>query len=147
MSKAMIRVAVPGDAVALIECIRAAYAQAAARGVDLPPVADGIVDDISTHLVWVAELHGKVVAGLIAGHVGQALHIMNLAVHPDGQGRGIAKALLDLAETVAAVQGVKELRLATHQDMPENVALYCHLGWEVEDVDGIKVLMTKPVRA
>lgn len=143
MDKAMIRLARTQDAVALTECIQAAYAPVATRGVSLPSVDEGVAEDIAANLVWVAEIDGRVIAGLIAQQVSDALHILNLVVHPDGQGQGLAKSLMALAQSFAATRGLQEMRLATHRDMPENVALYRHLGWLVEDQDGVKIIMSK----
>ncbi len=37
------------------------------------------------------------------------------------------------------------LRLSTHVDMPENVRLYIHLGWEETGRTGNKVQMKKNI--
>lgn len=141
----MIRRASPTDAPGIIACITAAYAPVQDRGVSLPPVAEGVPEDIRAGLVWVSEDAGQIRGILVAGQNGEAFHVMNLAVQPDAGGRGVGRALLDHAEHVAKELGCRLMRLATHRDMPENVALYTHLGWQVDGQDGVKVLMAKPV--
>ncbi len=50
---------------------------------------------------------------------------------------------MELAEAETLEQGFHELRLNTHVDMPENVQLYTHLGWEETGQRGNKVSMRK----
>lgn len=145
MVQVKIRTARSEDAAGLRACIQAAYAPARQRGVLLPPVDEGVEEDIATNLVWVAEYDGAVAGGLIVAPVDDALHVMNLVVHPNAQGQGVARKLLSLAETHALTHGLSELRLATHRDMPENIALYQHLGWEENSREGVKVVMIKSV--
>jgi len=64
-------------------------------------------------------------------------------VHPDFAGQGLGRVLMDKAEAEARALGLAELRLATHVGLPENVALYAHLGWQENGREGNKVLMRK----
>jgi GNAT superfamily N-acetyltransferase len=66
-------------------------------------------------------------------------------VHPDHAGKGLGRAMVELAESEAAAQGYAELRLNTHVDMPENVRLYAHLGWRESGREGNRVAMMKRV--
>ena len=55
-----IRRAEAGDAEALADCIRTAYAQHASRIADLPDVAGHCAEEISKLQVWVAEDGGRI---------------------------------------------------------------------------------------
>jgi len=140
-----IRRAQPKDEKAISGCIVAAYKPVLARGLELPPVSEGVATDIRDNTVWLAEDGNEVLGGLIVTTEDQVLHIANLFVKPSAQGRGLAGALMSLACDYAKEQHCEVMRLATHKDMPENVALYAHLGWVACATEGNKVLMSKPV--
>ncbi|MFV2002100.1 MAG: N-acetyltransferase family protein [Paracoccaceae bacterium] len=140
-----IRPATAEDAVALTQCIKEAYAPVIARAIALPPVAEGIAREIAQNPVWVAEAKGDILAGLVA-HIGdKAFHITNIAVRPSAQGQGICAALMRKAAARARALNFQRLRLNTHADMPENIALYRHLGWREVGRSGDKVEMEKPL--
>ena len=140
-----IRRAQPADAPAIAACIDAAYAPILAQGLELPPVSEGVYDDIRDNTVWLAQGGDEVLGGLIVTCYDHVLHIANLFVNPAAQGRGLARDLMRLANKHAQMQQCTEMRLATHKDMPENVALYVHLGWEIYATERNKVMMSKPV--
>lgn len=54
----------------------------------------------------------------------------NLAVAPAFQGRGLGRALLRFAETVALQAGCSSMRLYTNEAMTENIAIYCRAGYQ-----------------
>ncbi len=137
-----IRRARPEDAAALTACIKAAYTRFAAVP-DLPDVAQGITEDIAERLVWVAADGATIGGGLVMDVDGQVAHLMNLAVDPRHQGGGLARNLIAAAEKVARHNGCDRIDLATHVLMPQNRALYEHLGWVKTGQDGSKLLMTK----
>ncbi len=133
------------DADALSTCIDAAYAQYAAHITDLPPVSADCAEEIEKYQVWVAEIENDVVGGLVMIPEEDFMLLANVAVHPDHQGSGLGRALIALAESESLDQGYRELRLNTHVDMPENVPLYEHLGWEQDHQHGNKVSMKKMI--
>jgi GNAT superfamily N-acetyltransferase len=158
MADVLIRRAVATDVAALTTCFERAWAPVLARGIALPPVSEGLAGDIDSHLVWVAQaepqdgqlpggLPGRLLGGLVAVAEEHHLHIANLAVAPEAQGLGVSRALLAQAEQFCLEQGWKELRLATHIEMPENLALYSHLGWRITKHEGVKILMSKAAKA
>jgi ribosomal protein S18 acetylase RimI-like enzyme len=55
--------------------------------------------------------------------------IYSIAVAPEFQGRGLAKALLAHAEDFAGKKMLLELRLYTNKRMQRNVALYVSYGF------------------
>lgn len=53
----------------------------------------------------------------------------NVAVHPDHQGRGLGRLLLDRAEAEAEAAGFDSIYLYTHELMTENQAIYAGRGY------------------
>ena len=145
MTNFTIRKAVPGDADEISRLMKAAYAIYASRRLDLPDVSAGIDDDIRDHSVWVA-LAGGVVVGAIVLVLGQDfVQVANVAVMPGHTGSGLGRRLLSLADDLAREKRKPMLRLSTHEGLPENIALYSHLGWQETDQKMGKVFMTKVV--
>lgn len=58
-----------------------------------------------------------------------ALLIFSVVVHPDAQGRGLDRQLIDFAEQRTRHLGLPQLRLYTNALMTENQARYRHLGF------------------
>ena len=143
MKSIKIRCAIEEDANDLAACIDAAYATYAGRILDLPQVSKGLDDDIANRIVWVAERDNTIVGGLILSVEKGFMLVMNLAVHPDASGSGIGRRLMEKAEEETAGRKLSEMRLSTHVDMPENVALYEHLGWKEIERSDHKVRMRK----
>ena len=140
-----LRRAAPGDAEAMAACLEAAYAEAAARIADLPPMAEDCAGEIARYQVWLAEVAGAVAGVLVLARKVGCLRLANVAVHPARRGLGLGRALMDLAESEARRQGFSELRLTTHAEMPENLRLYGRLGWRESGRSGNKVFMRKPL--
>lgn len=131
------------DAEALSRCIDAAYAMYQDRIEDLPPVSEGIAEDIKTHCVWVAEMDHTIVGGLVLIPKENHALLANVAVDPAASGLGLGRRLIMCAEDACRKRGLQELRLTTHVAMPENVRLYEHLGWKETGRSGSKVHMAK----
>lgn len=140
-----LRSAISADAAALARSIDAAYASYAERLSDLPRVSEGIAEDIHNHSVWVVEAEGAVVGGLVLIITETCGILANVAVAPGHGGQGIGRALIDCAIQETLERGLRDLRLSTHAEMPENVRLYEKLGWQVTEISGNKVHMTKPL--
>ena len=136
----IIRCASDADAGALTDVITAAYAPYQHLG--LPPVAEGIADDITRHFVWVAEVDGKVRGGIVLIMSGDA-YIANIAVHPDAGGHGIGSALIEKACALAGAEGFEEIGLATHVGMTETQAFYKRLGWIETGHEGLRAYFKK----
>lgn len=134
------------DAPALARCIDLAYAAYTGRIVDLPPVSEGIAEDIAENCVWVAELDARIVGGIVVIVRGDHLLLANLAVVPEAGGKGLGRALIDRAEVEAHKRGLPEIRLSTHSAMPENIGLYSRLGWIETGRVGNKVHMSRRLR-
>ncbi len=133
-----VRPATADDAHGLTACIDAAYAPFVAKGLDLPPVSEGIAGDIRDHHVWVATRGDRIVGGIVLV-LGDAAHLANLAVHPDAGGQGVGQALIATATSAARAAGYDRLHLATHFEMTGTQAFYRRLGWVEAGRDGNKV--------
>ena len=78
------------------------------------------------------------------------LMIVNVAIDPDCQGRGLGTRLMRHAEEVARASALRATRLYTNKLMVENIALYGCLGYRFEkethhDLGTIAVHMVRPV--
>lgn len=124
-------------------CIDRAYQPVKSRLPDLPDVSAGLAEDIRDHHVFVAELGAELAGCAIVSLNGTSAHLMNIAVDPDAKGKGLGRSLIAHVEEFARESGVIELHLATHVDMPDNVALYSHLGWSETSRTSNKILMKK----
>ena len=137
-----IRQATQSDTDTLVGVIDRAYEIYKIELPDLPDVSSGVEDKIAEGNVWVAESDG-VVGGVFLTFDRTEAVLTNIAVDPIRSGEGIGKALIAHAEAESKKRGVLTLKLATHVKMPENVALYSHLGWKETGRDGNKVYMSK----
>lgn len=81
------------------------------------------------HRIELVEEDGKAVALIEFRPEPDHLLIVNIAVHPDLQGKGRGRQLLAHAETVARELGLTELRLYTSSLMEANLAFYRRHGY------------------
>lgn len=137
----MIRPATLADVDGLRAAVIAAYAPYAAQGLGLPPVDQGLDQDITDNHVWVAEDRGLILGGIILVMHDTTAHIANLAVHPIGEGQGLGRRLIDTATAAAHDAGCKHVELTTHKDMTGTQAFYARLGWTQTGRDGDKVTL------
>lgn len=61
--------------------------------------------------------------------VDDGAHVAQVTVHPDHQGRGLGRALLDRVDAWAAERGIGVVTLTTFRTVPWNAPLYRHLGF------------------
>ena len=143
-----IRKAIAADAKALTECMHTAYLVYSKRlgGQTLPPLTVDYGEEIRVFPVWVAAADGIVVGGLVLMPEDDCMTIANIAVHPEFQGQGLGRGLMELAEAEAKRLGYSELRLATHLLLTDNLSLYTHLGWSETGRDQDRVYMKKNTR-
>jgi len=134
-SQFTIRPARPNDATRLQAIELVADKQFAAIGyATLPPES---VETLNAYAnagrSWVVVANGEVVGYILVGVVDGAAHIFQVTVHPDFQGQGFGKALVEQAKTWARSTGRQALTLATYQEVPWNRPLYEHLGFRIFD--------------
>lgn len=121
-----IRPARAEDAGWIAALARLAYARYVPRiGREPAPMLADFPALIAAGAVWCLQDAGYIV---LHDRV-DSLHIENVAVHPDAQGRGLGRVLLDFAEAEARRRGHRRMDLYTNVHMRENLALYPALGW------------------
>jgi GNAT superfamily N-acetyltransferase len=74
----------------------------------------------------------------------------NIAILPEGQGKGYGRALIEFAEAEARRRGFAEIRLYTHEMMTENIVLYKRIGFvethRISEKGFDRVYMTKQLK-
>ena len=123
----------PNEAVAIAALFEAAYAPFRETLPDLPDMTEGLAEELAETENWAAEDARGLSAVILLRVEDKALFIANLAVRPDTQGQGLARKLLELAETRARALGRHRLLLTTHADMQGTIAVYKRLGFEVTE--------------
>lgn len=79
---------------------------------------------------WVATDREGVPVGFLAGEVfDDVLHVWEMSVHREWQGRGIGRALMEAAVAYARAAGLQALTLTTFRDVPWNAPFYVRLGF------------------
>lgn len=128
------RRALAGDAPALRDLVRAAYAKwVPLIGREPKPMTADYDKAVREHLVFVVEAPGRLDAAIELIPAADHLLVENVAVTPAAQGRGLGTQLMDVAERVARDLGLKELRLYTNAQFAENIALYEKLGYAITE--------------
>ena len=126
-----LRAATPDDLPAIREIVERAYGPYIERmGKPPGPMLDDYAKRIQANQVRVADVEGRVGGLLVLIDQPDHLLLDNIAVHPEAQGQGLGRQMMDFAEAEAVRRGFSELRLYTHESMTENIMLYGKLGWE-----------------
>ena len=131
MADRSIRPAEPGDAAAVRDLVRAAYAGYVERiGKEPAPMLEDYAALIRAGEVWVLAEGGEVLGVLVIRPAADHMFLSNVAVAPGHQGRGLGRELVSFAEGQAVAYGLPEVRLYTNEKMHENLAVYARLGFE-----------------
>ncbi|MGN6158248.1 MAG: GNAT family N-acetyltransferase [Devosia sp.] len=93
------------------------------------PMDDDLQARLGNGELFVIEEDGTLLAVLTMMVQPAAVHIFNFAVHPDAQGRGLLRQMLDFAEAAARREDKSKLTLYTNAAMTRNRAIYAHLGF------------------
>jgi GNAT superfamily N-acetyltransferase len=124
------RPAGPADLEAVRRIVREGYTPYIGRiGRPPGPMLDDYAALIAEGAVTVAEVEDAPVGILVLLDRPYHLLLDNVVVDPAWRGRGVGRALLDLAESEARRRGHAEVRLYTHVLMTENIALYGRAGY------------------
>jgi ribosomal protein S18 acetylase RimI-like enzyme len=153
---ATLRQAGPADAPAVRALTREAYAKwVAVTGREPLPMRVDYDEAVLKHRFDLL-YEGDTLAALIETaaepeNAPDHLMIVNVAVAPAFQGRGLGRRLMAHAERLASDAGFVEVRLYTNSLMAENIALYKRLGYRVDREQpfgtSVQVFMSKAVGA
>lgn len=127
-----IRRAIPAEAPVLLALVAEAYGHYVARIGRAPgPMLDDYSARIAAGQAHIAEEDAGRLLGLVVLEpcADGALLLDNVAVRPAAQGKGVGRALMLFAEDEARRHGATILRLYTHENMVENIALYTRVGF------------------
>ena len=110
--------------------VNAAYGHYVERIGMLPrPMNDDYAQVIANRRVTVAESNGTIVGVIVLDVDDEGFFIDNVAIDPSYRGRGLGRALLELAESQARRAGFDSIYLYTHEKMTENLAIYSRIGY------------------
>jgi len=120
----------PADAPAVAALVHAAYQHyVECIGITPGPMTDDYEQVIRDYQVTVAEQDAAIAGVLVLRITEEGFLIDNVAVQPAHRGRGVGRALLELAEAEARRAGFGSVYLYTHVKMTENLALYLKIGY------------------
>jgi GNAT superfamily N-acetyltransferase len=126
-----LRRATAADAAAVRDLTCAAYAKwVPAIGREPLPMAADYDRAVSEHVVDLLEEEGILIALIEMAPADGRLLIVNIAVRPDRQGKGIGGRLLDHAERYARSLGCEEVELYTNAAMASNLDFYRRRGYQ-----------------
>ncbi len=131
-----------GDVDAIGACVNDAYRHYIQRMGKVPgPMLDDYAGRVKNDHTYVIKSRDRVIGLLVLIEDEKGMLLDNIAVHPDVQGQGIGKRLMDFAEDLVVRSGYTRITLYTHVTMTESFALYKHLGYAVSErktVDGYR---------
>ena len=144
----MIRPARPSEADTLRDVVHAAYRHYIPRiGKPPGPMLDDYAARIADGQAWVLEDAGRITGILVLEETPEGFLLDNIAILPEGQGKGYGRALIEFAEAEARRRGFAEIRLYTHEMMTENIVLYKRIGFvethRISEKGFDRVYMTK----
>ena len=126
----MLRPATETDVAAITDLVDAAYGPYVERiGMRPGPMDEDYREVVRYLRVTVAESEGALVGVLVLGTTPDGFLVHNVAVHPAHRGKGLGRALLELAESEARKAGFDSIYLFTHEGLVESRALYERIGY------------------
>jgi len=145
-----LRRATSADAGAVHALTRAAYAPwVPVIGREPLPMKADYERAVSEHRIDLLYLDDRLAALIELVPSPDHLLVLNVAVAPESQGRGLGSHLMRHAEDVARMLGLAEMRLFTNKAFAPNIALYQRLGYGIDReepfMEGFTVYMSKRI--
>jgi ribosomal protein S18 acetylase RimI-like enzyme len=81
----------------------------------------------------VVEHDGELVGSLMVGYEGHRGWVNYLAVHPDHQGRGLGRKLMERAEELLGKLGCAKVNLQVRSSNEAAIGFYRRIGYSVDD--------------
>ena len=146
----MIEVAVVGPEAAedVVGVVRAGFG---AREVLDPPSSapsetrESVAEALAAHGGVLVTSELGPVGALIFAPEGDVMGLRRVSVHPDAQGRGVARALVRHAEREAARRGHGAVRVLARVELPRTVRFWRHLGYAECGRDHPFVTLVRPL--
>lgn len=129
-----VRPARPPELPALPDIERAAASLFPPGRIPDPDAAHGVAElqgYLDEGLLWVGADGSRLMGYVMARELDGALHVYELAVHPDFGRRGIGTALMRQAMVEAETRAYPRVTLTTFHDLPWNAPFYQRLGFSV----------------
>lgn len=92
---------------------------------------------VNPELFLVGEIDGKIVASVMAGYEGHRGWINYLAVHPEFQGMGFGRKIMEHAETLLHDLGCPKVNLQVRLTNEKVISFYHQLGYRSDHVVGL----------
>ena len=89
---------------------------------------------VNPELFLIGELDGQVIASCMAGYEGHRGWINYLAVHPEYQRHGLARAIMQHAESLLHAAGCAKINLQVRSTNAAVIAFYERLGFAQDNV-------------
>ena len=147
MSDLVVSVASQDDAAGMVEVIHAAFG--ARPALDPPATADQeTTDSVAARLARgsgvYARVHGRP-AGviLVSGDEHGVASFSRVSVHPDFQRHGIASAMVEAAERLAARAGLRRVELFARAEFGQLIGFWEHRGYVVDRTAPYGVVLAK----
>ncbi len=137
----------PNELSSVVSLVQAATAEMEKNGIhqwdEVYPAADHFLQDIRNSSLFALRINGRI-AGIVALNEAQSpeyaeinwleqnnrpLIVHRLCIHPEVQGRGLAKKLMQFTEAYARNNKYNSIRLDAFLNNPRALALYDELGY------------------
>jgi tRNA threonylcarbamoyladenosine biosynthesis protein TsaE len=150
VSDLRVREADPGDAEAVTRVIHAAFE---ARPVLEPPstalseTVDSVADTLAQHGGVICHVDGIAAGALLFAGGGGALSLRRVSAIPHFQTRGVASAIVGVAEEVAAARGYDDVILLARAELPATLTFWSRRGYAELSRQGTSVQFGKALGA
>lgn len=96
------------------------------------PWSEGVFLDCfkDNYRLWASCEEGRLVAYAVVAYLVDEAHLLNLCVHPDGQGCGVGRCLLEYLVGKAREEGMAQVLLEVRESNRTAERLYSRTGFE-----------------